>query len=110
MKGQEMAVTVKHTPGPWQIEGRYDIELGSLYLSTMHPMPIFELQPLVGNRDEHMANALLIAAAPDLLAEAKRAAEVMERHIYPKPDVGPDHPYSVLQALLAVIAKAEGRS
>lgn len=50
------------------------------------------------------------AAVDDLLIEAKRAAEVMERHIYPKPDVGPDHPYSVLQALQAVIAKAEGRS
>lgn len=62
-----MADTVKHTPGPWQIEGRYEGDLGSLYLSTMHPMPIFELQPLVGSRDVHLANARLIAAAPDLL-------------------------------------------
>jgi hypothetical protein len=46
----------------------------------------------------------------DLVNAAKRAAEVMERHIYPKPDVGPDHPYSVLQALQVVIARAEGRS
>jgi hypothetical protein len=62
-----MADTVKHTPGPWQIEGRYEGDLGALYLSTMHPMPIFELQPLVGSRDVHLANARLIAAAPDLL-------------------------------------------
>lgn len=49
-------------------------------------------------------------AYDELLIEAKRAAEVMERHIWPKPDVGPDHPYSVLQALQTAIAKAEGRS
>lgn len=70
---------VKHTPGPWQIEGRYHGPLGSIYLSTMHPMPIFELQPIVGDRDEHLANARLIAAAPELLDALKEIIEVLRK-------------------------------
>lgn len=96
-----MADTVKHTPGPWQIEGRYDVELGSLYLSTMHPMPIFELQPIVGSRDEHMANARLIAAAPELL-EALHLVGMSAGWQYLMMETR--------KVIEAAIAKAEGRS
>lgn len=119
-----MADTVKHTPGPWHV-GYRGLDIGCTNAKIGGHAKLFDVRGwgyLTGNghgalgltEDEAIAvqkaNALLVATAPDLLTEAKRAAEIMERHIYPKPDVGPDHPYSVLQALQAVIAKAEGRS
>lgn len=81
------------------------------------PYRAFEVAVEKAGREHHAdwfalidhPNAHLIAAAPDLLETAKKAAAVMERHIYPKPDVGPDHPYSIFLALTAAIAKAEGR-
>ncbi|WP_107327721.1 hypothetical protein [Agrobacterium pusense] len=99
-----MADTVKHTPGPWQIEGRYDVEFGSLYLSTIHPMPIFELQPLVGSRDVHLANARLIAAAPDLL-EALIDCIGRFTEAFPASEN-----YEPIQKARVAIAKAKGRS
>lgn len=71
------------TPGPWQIEGKYVGDLGSLYLSTMHPSPIFELVPLVGTEGRHIANAQYLAACSpvamrEVLALA-RQAEALKR-------------------------------
>lgn len=91
----------KHTPGPWQIEGKYRGDDGSLYLSTMHPMPIFELVPIVGKEAEHLANARLIAAAPDLV-EALRAIRKEARRNKPDPD-------QIWTLANDAIAKAEGR-
>lgn len=54
---------IEHTPTPWQIEGKYKGDDGSLYLSTMHPMPVFELVPIVGTEQEHIADAEFIAKA-----------------------------------------------
>lgn len=57
-----------HTPGPWKLEGNWvDGKLGG-WISTLHPSPLFELIPITGTKDEIIANARLIAAAPDLLA------------------------------------------
>lgn len=46
-----------HTPTPWQLEGKYKGDRGSIYLSTMHPSPVFELVPLLGKEETHLANA-----------------------------------------------------
>ena len=46
-------------------------------------------------------------ALADALAEC---VAVMQRNITPKPDVGEDHPYSVLKRAEAALAKAEGRA
>jgi len=88
---------MSHTPGPWQIEGKYQGDTGSLYLSTMHPMPIFELQPIVGTEAEHIANAQLIAAAPDLLAALKYARRFLRSE---------DHDVAYIDS---TIAKAEAQ-
>lgn len=58
---------IKHTPGPWRIAGKYKGDHGSFWLETEFPMPVFELVPVIGVPGEHLANARLIAAAPDLL-------------------------------------------
>ncbi|RIY00184.1 hypothetical protein D3218_12915 [Aureimonas flava] len=64
----------------------------------MHPSPIFELSPLVGFSDEIVANARLIAAAPELLAMLREARLFVQAQ---------DH---VFERIDAIIAKAEGRS
>ncbi|WP_168990511.1 hypothetical protein [Aureimonas flava] len=90
----------KHTPGPWQLEGNWSAngrKLGG-WVSTMHPSPIFELSPLVGFSDEIVANARLIAAAPELLAMLREARLFVQAQ---------DH---VFERIDAIIAKAEGRS
>lgn len=94
-------MSAQHTPGPWFLEGNWsDQGRGPLggWVSSNPPagMPIFELGPVVGDRAEIVANARLIAAAPDLLAACQQALELHE------PDEGIGH---VLQA---AIAKALG--
>lgn len=93
-----MTEAVKHTPGPWQIEDH-----GSLYVSTMHPVPVFELVPLVGLPDEHRANARLIAAAPELLEAAKRLEAEFGLALNKKT-------MEAVHFARSAIAKAEGRS
>lgn len=62
------------------------------------------------DRPHNFANAHLIAAAPELLEALRALTKEAARNIYPKPDVGPDHPYSILRRARAAIAKAEGQS
>lgn len=59
----------KHTPGPWQLEGRWKAGQENLggWVSTMHPSPIFELVPILGTDESIIADARLIASAPELL-------------------------------------------
>lgn len=63
-----------HTPGPWKLEGTWSLDskqpLGG-WVSTMHPSPLFSLEPITGTPANIIANARLIAAAPELLAAAK---------------------------------------
>jgi hypothetical protein len=71
----------KHTPGPWFLEGHWDVkskfDLGG-WVSSNPPAgcPIFQLEPIVGTPEEIVANARLIAAAPETAAERDRLKEV----------------------------------
>ena len=63
-----------HTPGPWFIEGRlenanigYRAIIDGEGFTVCNPSPMGE------------ANALLIAAAPDLLAELEAIAEILSQ-------------------------------
>jgi hypothetical protein len=93
MAKQEQA---KHTPGPW----RYDYEhgyCGEIIAADGTLLASFVDEPTT-------PNARLIASAPDLLAAAKRALNVLKAQgesIQPK---------NVLGALDSAIAKAEGRA
>jgi hypothetical protein len=96
---------VKHTPGPWFLEGYWDVkskfDLGG-WVSSNPPAgcPIFQLEPSVGTAEEIVANARLIAAAPDLLAALKTLCAAYDACN------GDDHPAYALAR--AAIAKAEG--
>lgn len=83
----------QHTPGPWHI-GQ-----ANWVVSGDKSIPIAKVGQAHAENGEQEANTRLIAAAPDLLAAAKRI-------IYP--DGGRDYPDGQ-EALARAIAKAEGR-
>lgn len=63
------AVRVAHTPGPWNLEAHKDGAFTvSVMLTPISQMVICARNQLGGRADESVANAKLIAAAPDLLA------------------------------------------
>ena len=104
-------MTQKHTPGPWA----YDAREGRIFYNDAEGAAVF---PTIAwmetdNTDPTQAasDGALIAAAPDLLAEAHTQLRWL-RHIRPQ-ITAPD---SVMlgfdqaeKALSAAIAKAEGR-
>lgn len=64
-------MTAAHTPGPWTIQGNHCPEIIAHSGTTDCPRTIAIVDPVhtprVLNRDEAVANARLIAAAPELL-------------------------------------------
>ena len=94
----------KHTPGPWTIgdsnNSGVDVELGNSNTSA----GIYRFDRYNGqeaySRDECMANAHLIAAAPDMLAALEDAREALN-----KP---PFINSQTLKCIDAAIAKAKG--
>jgi hypothetical protein len=100
-----------HTPGPWHVhDGRYTEIFRPKRTVFAWPDGDPSYGPVaVAFCDFHTpeiaeANARLIAAAPDLLAAAKRALNVF------KSQGESVRPGNVLGALEAAIAKAEGAS
>ena len=88
-------MSTKFTPGPWKAVksyGDWSIYAGDTYIAA----------PDASESDEIEPNARLIAAAPDLLLAAKAIIYTDER--------GQGAGYAeAMQALVAAIAKAEGR-
>lgn len=85
-----------HTPGPWHILGDFDADV-SVEIAESSDIAIAEISPIGEEWSaEEIANAHLIAAAPELLAALKRCSPLLEPHT------------AALQAK-AAIAKAEGR-
>lgn len=101
-----------HTPGPWNIDGQFDSEISVEILSGRADDPkaiqICELVPFLEDwTPEEIANARLIAAAPELLEVAHELCRVFSLE-----PVG-----TLVNALEALynrtrilIAKAEGRA
>ena len=91
-----------HTPGPWRVNG------ASVWSDAGY---VAELSSPRGP-DERDANARLIAAAPELLAELKQCALEAEEapnlifHNFPKTE---ELFLKASKRTLALIAKAEGR-
>lgn len=98
--------TLKHTPGPWYVNA-HDICKGSMAVAAVYGTSSHAFAA------EAKANAHLIAAAPELLAAAVKALELIDGYI----DVtdGPDGKPAANGAMQAArvlqtaIAKAEGR-
>ena len=66
--------TANHTPGPWVVEA-----CGACIQVAQSPdHPAIAEMWLRGNRDQELANARLIAAAPDLLAALQELAEIVQ--------------------------------
>ena len=81
----------KHTPGPWW---NSDLEVGTV------PMMMVKVAKVSGaTYEEALANARLIASAPELLKVLEKMVEIWE--------VGGVDPYPIKEAR-AAIAKAEG--
>lgn len=105
---------VHHTPGPWRA---YQHSPNPWWIVQAEPRDVADVhggKVPVWNDPEHpatvRANALLIAAAPDLLALAKQFAsecgECSGEGTYPFGERGPCQECADIRA---VIAKAEGR-
>ncbi len=75
----EQAKQVQHTPGPWTKRRDRADKFGPTAIVSGPEGEIFTIAPFQMARLEWPANARLIAAAPDLLAELK----AMHEHHHP---------------------------
>lgn len=109
----------QHTPGPWQVSGVREKWRTSYsdHLMDSHVVGPDDAKGWVAlipydprNHAEDLANARLIAAAPELLDVVKAFVATSDLAML----VESDHPHAeyadVLRAALEVVAKAEGRS
>jgi hypothetical protein len=101
-----MAEEVKHTPGPWEIDPRFpgDVqsvnpkyEIATAWREGRHSGP-----PSL----EGIANASLIAAAPDL----QGALKALSAAVYITNDERSPDLTAAIEQTVAAINKAEGRS
>ncbi len=101
---------MKHTPGPWMIDGisRDILAPDGELLATAYQMTVDVDEEMANPDDTGVANARLIAAAPELLDALKAIHEGAARTIS---DSG-DYSYAldrILQTAEAAITKAQGR-
>lgn len=123
-------MNVKHTPGPWHVI-RYNHVDGDTWLAIgwtdaegrkVGPLtemvggavtdappcwsPVSRMKYIMGGDEQLIANAALVAAAPDML-DALR--EVEKHHVSLNERVGRDESHSLtLRTVRAAIAKATG--
>ena len=92
----------EHTPGPWEVRGRWYIGKADDPSSLAEVKSCYTVP--ASNEAEHEANARLIAAAPDLLETAEHLLSLLGARFRPE-DI------AVVRArkgLRAAIAKAKG--
>jgi hypothetical protein len=91
----------QHTPGPWRIEG--EGRSGQHQISGSHNLPICEIVCNYDSEETKLANAHLIAAAPDLLAALCALIEQgMEREVETGIGMVPEATPAVGLALTAI--------
>lgn len=100
-----MSTTATHTPGPWILKAGRALEtphgeFSLTYGHDRHGNPNFKDFCALD------ANARLIAAAPELLAQLKSLLEMFDHDAAHQPD--PITAGEMIDATLATIAKAEG--
>lgn len=103
--------STKHTPGPWESGKAYNTSGGDLWYSVVHSPAKAgtyhtprAAEALGVSEEEALANARLIAAAPDLLDALVECLPDL-KHYVATHGPGPD---KRLDAVLAAIAKATG--
>lgn len=100
-------MAAKHTPGPWEAcePGDYSDYGGDSIVVLGNDMRITVVQ---GSRQEDLANARLIAAAPELLAAAKNF-DAYEKAVEAGDDIDAMCIYAATSRMMrAAIAKATG--
>lgn len=88
------------TPGKWVVDGDCDVTTEDGTVVSWIAERIFE-------PDEMIANALLIAAAPDLLEALKEMTAIVKKNSYPQPDK-PSSNYARAEWAESIISKALG--
>ena len=105
-------MTTQHTPGPWRIvmsAGNFDSRVNAYQVKYGRAGTPLCIVDGAGNSSMHNeANARLIAASPDLLAELKDALRVLE-NVWP-PETRSSGIKRQLDAMRAAIAKATGEA
>jgi hypothetical protein len=97
-----------HTPGPWRND-EYGIRDRGGYICGLHWPMRYQAQDdrFVTEQEERLADARLIAAAPDLLAALRKILHQFELNL-PKHGVVHDERQALIDAH-AAIAKATGQ-
>lgn len=90
----------KHTPGPWYVDSDGDVYVPARGLLATD---FYMAQPT------NIADAYLIAAAPDLLEACKAAFAIVDEWSDAEPDRGSHNHDEVWRKLRLAIAKAEGK-
>lgn len=83
-------MSAKHTPGPWALYGEnvHGVVVGAT--AAKHPASYVSIAcaGVFRHRGEGLANARLIAAAPELLDIAKRVEAMLSRHGWRQDGIG----------------------
>lgn len=96
-----MATEVRHTPGPWWIFDTYNVMAGSGHdRRSVASCGGVSSSRDDGTREENIANAMLVSAAPDLLKVLNAVMMAPASHLRPGSEIW--------KACLAAIAKATG--
>lgn len=93
----------KHTPGPWFVEVGNDPSAWANYFPKVvtEKYIVVGTEGMYGDRETDLANARLIAAAPEML----EALNLCRQHMYEHASNTQDHAFD---KLCAAIAKATG--
>lgn len=96
----------KHNPGPWRVDGQAHDMAGSAIIHDVNGFPVASTRSWI--KEQHEANARLVAAAPDLLEACKRQVANIEQWLETGVPASADESQQIYNALKAAIAKAEG--
>ena len=96
----------KHTPGPWRLVGIRGVVMATNQNSPSELICVADCRTVDVTTDEALANARLIAAAPDLLAACKVMVAKCAGHM-PDPRYPAWHK-DCCEVARAAITKAEG--
>lgn len=92
----------KHTKGPWDTDDMHKDDDYRYVIAEEHVVCRVMLRGIMGNKFQHAeANAILIAAAPDLLAMLVEAHDIIDA-------IGQPETAEVAARMRATIAKARG--
>lgn len=100
----------KGTPGPWRVGDKDGIFTSVVHDSEgigMCPHVLAKVTTRYSSSEQAIANANLIAAAPELLEALQEMVAIVKKHTYPQPDK-PSTPYARAEWAESIINKALG--